>query len=124
MGEFNGGSVMTVTSPRQSSRWFSKPPASWPDVNEWLTSIAASVRNIMDGKINTVGSVTLTASVASTTITDSRIGPNSAVTLTATTANAAAALATTYVTAGEGSAVITHANAVSTDRTFKYVILG
>jgi hypothetical protein len=45
--------------------------------------------------------------------------------LSPTTANAAAALATTYVSAvTQGSFTLTHANNAQTDKTFGYVALG
>ena len=80
----------------------------------------------MDGKINSTGTVTLTASVATTTVTDFRIGADTVVLLSPTTANAAAALGTTYhssTTAGT-SFVLTHANNAQTDRDFRYTLLG
>jgi hypothetical protein len=71
--------------------------------------------------------VTLTANAASTTVTDERISYYSGFVFDPMTANAAAALATTYVTQANrrtGSCVITHANNAQTDRTFRMLVLG
>lgn len=87
--------------------------------------VAGVIRNLVDGKINATGSVTLTASSATTAVTDFRSGGDSVILLMPRTANAATALATTYVSArAKQSFTLTHANNAQTDRTFSYVILG
>lgn len=83
------------------------------------------VRNIVNevrrGKTNNGGEITLTASSATTTLNDPLISTNSRVSLTPLTANAAAALGTTYFgTPTPGSIVINHANNSQTDRIFAY----
>lgn len=91
----------------------------------WLTKIANVLNNVLSGKMNNTGTVTLTANAATTTLTDSRIGANSVVLLMPTTANAAAALATTYFdTFADGSCVINHTNDALADKTFSYTITG
>jgi hypothetical protein len=87
--------------------------------------IVNAINAILRGRSNATGSVTFTASVTSTTITDPRISADSVILLVPQTANAAGAVATTYqgVTAN-GSAVIQHANTGTTDRTFRYVVCG
>lgn len=85
------------------------------------------VGRLLDGKINTVSSVTLTASATTTTLTDPRITPDSHISFTPLTANAGAALAagTFYISSRtNGSAVLAHANNAQTDRTFSYAIFG
>ena len=73
------------------------------------------------GRLNNGGEVTLTANAATTTLADVLISTNSRVFLSPQTANAAAALATTYFgTPMPGSVVITHANNAQTDRIFAY----
>lgn len=90
-----------------------------------LGKFAAAINQLAQGRSNAVGTVTLTASVASTTVTPETCGAGSKVFLTPTTANAAAALATTYVSAvAPKSFTLTHANNAQTDRTFGYVCLG
>ena len=82
---------------------------------------------LLKGKVNTVGEVTLTASQATTVITDELVSPNSHISLEPTTSNAAAekAAGTMWVsTYGEGTYTITHANNAQTDRTFRVAITG
>lgn len=86
--------------------------------------IALLVNRLLVGQINSFGSVTLTQSASSTAITEPYIMDNSVILLMPTTANAAAALATTYITCATGVATITHANNAQTDKTFKFIALG
>lgn len=90
--------------------------SSWP---QWLGAIARTLNLVLNGKQNVTTTVTLTAGVTTTTLYDSRIGYFSVVLLMPTTANAAGALATTYIAPGDGNAVITHLNAATVDRTFR-----
>jgi hypothetical protein len=100
-------------------------PRTWANVADHVARLADAINNILKGKLNNTGAVTLTANAATTTLTDSRIGAESAIVLQATTANAAGAVATTYLDApGNGSVVINHANNSQTDRTFKYAVIG
>lgn len=102
-------------------------PLNWPNLEEWVRILAQAVRNILDGKINATGTVTLTASSATTTLSDRRIGPDSVILFMPTTANAAAEVGAggLYVSARtDESATITHANNAQTDRTFGYAVLG
>ena len=86
---------------------------------------AQAINELFQGRSNAVGSVTLTASATSTAVAAENCGDESQVFLFPKTANAAAALATTYVTAvGNGTFTITHANNSQTDRTFGYVAIG
>jgi hypothetical protein len=90
--------------------------------------VASTVNQLLDGKINAVSSVTLTANVSSTTVSDPRIGSTTLVFLTPETANAAAELATLYIAPADyvsgTSFKIHHANNAQTDRTFGYALLG
>ncbi len=87
--------------------------------------IAEVVNRTIDGKLNSTGSVTLTASATSTVVAEARSGPDSVVLFMPTTANAAAELATMFVSLrGKQTFTITHANNAQTDRTFKYVVIG
>ena len=121
---------MAVPSPRASARGYPIAPIDWANANprrleEWVRKVVDVLNCVMDGHINSLGDLTLTANTTTTTITDRRIGPNSYIDWMPTTSNAAAALATTYVSARtEGSATVTHANNSQTDRTFRYVVLG
>jgi hypothetical protein len=88
-------------------------------------AICVVLNNAMQGKLNNTGTFTITANVATTTLTDARIGSNSAVLLMATTANAAGALATTYFSSfANGSCTVNHANNAQVDRTFRYAVVG
>lgn len=88
----------------------------------------ANVVNLLvDGKINAGGEVTLSASSASTTVTDYRVGTESVIVFTPTTANAAAEQGggAMYLSArSKQSFTITHANNAQTDRTFIYIVIG
>lgn len=100
-------------------------PSKWYDVNDMLRRIVVAVNNILRGKTNNYGSVTLTANSATTTLNDIRIGIDSVVLLQPTTANSAAALTNVYIgTPGDQTVTINHANNAQTDRTFKYIVVG
>lgn len=97
-----------------------------PDEKD-LYKIVRAVRSLYEGRTNAVGAVTLTVNAASTTVSAINCGLGNRVFLMPMTANAAAALATTYIQAANvtgGQFVITHANNAQNDRTFGYVVLG
>jgi hypothetical protein len=99
-------------------------PAS---VREGWRIMYGVISGLLDGKINALGDITLAANVATTTLSDRRIGPSSCIYFMPTTANGAAEIgaATMYVSArAQYSATITHANNAQTDRTFRYSVLG
>ena len=79
------------------------------------------IRSAMTGKLNNTGSVTLTNSATTTTVSDSRIGEDTAVFLTPTTVDAGSE--NYHITVTDGQFVITHSNATTT-RTFDYALLG
>ncbi len=96
-----------------------------PDDAEHRRQIAEVANSLRDGKINATGEVTLTALSATTILADLRIGPFSTIVLSPKTANAAAAIGTTYFSSqGKQTATLTHANNAQTDRTFNYAVLG
>lgn len=89
--------------------------------------INTSINNMLDGRSDNYGTVTLTASATTTTVATSglKVSANSVILLSPKTANAAAALASTYVSAvGNGTFTLTHANNSQTDRTFGFVWIG
>jgi len=102
---------------------------SFPTVNQDEKDhrkVNAVVRNVVDGKTNNTASLTLTASVGTTVVTDFRAGAESYVCFMPLTANAAAELAagTMYVSSqGTNTFTITHQNAITTDRTFRYIVV-
>jgi hypothetical protein len=83
-----------------------------------------SLQQLAAGRSNAIGTVTLTVSATSTTVTDQNCASGSAIILTPQTANAAAALTGIYYSTANGSFVINHANNAQTDRTFTYAIQG
>lgn len=96
-------------------------------VSQLVQQASVIINGLLQGKSNNVGTVTCTAGAASTVVLDNRIGPNSAMPLDAETANAAAELGAGgcyWSSRGKGTATLTHANAVSVDRTFRYPIVG
>lgn len=102
-------------------------PLVHPDAAAHAEQIAIVVNRTLAGKVNCTGTVTLTANVASTAVTDQLAGPNSTIYLSATTANAAAEIGAggLYISAKtDGSFTITHANNAQSDRTFDYAVFG
>lgn len=98
------------------------PPAGAP-IREMVTAINQLVR----GRNNATGSVTLAANAATTTVTSPNINANAVPVLVPRTANAAAEMGagTLYVSdVSAGSFTITHANNAQTDREFSYLTLG
>lgn len=90
---------------------------------------AAAVKLAMQGRLNAVVEVTLTAGAASTVWSDPRLTSTAAVLFDPMTANAAAELAAgaLYVTSANRlnqQWTLTHANAGTTDRTFRALIIG
>lgn len=92
----------------------------------WLRTTTA-IRSLAEGRSLAVGTVTLTANVATTVVTFTNCSQNSKIFLSPTTANAAAEVGagTLYVSSvGNGTFTLTHANNAQTDRTFAFVALG
>jgi hypothetical protein len=88
-----------------------------------------AIRQLMEGRSNAVGTVTLAHDGVATTTTVSAqtCGPNSAVFLFPTTAHAAAVVASTYIKVTDVTPkqfIVTHATTSNTDVIFFYVCLG
>lgn len=86
-----------------------------------LWRVVQAIIQLTQGRSNSTGVVTLAAGVTVTVVSAVNCSKGSRVFLTPETANAAAALATTYIKATDilqGSFTITHANTGTTDRTF------
>lgn len=84
-----------------------------------------AIRQLIEGRSNAVGSVTLAANAASTVVTAPNCGAGSSVFLFPTSANAAAIVAATYVSSvAAGTFTVTHTNNGNTDKTFFWVCLG
>src|SRR5690348_3815071 len=87
------------------------------------------MRQLIEGRSNAVGTVTLTddGATTSTTVTAPTCGPNSVVFMFPMTSHAASALSGTYVDASDitpGQFVVTHAATSNSDVTFAWVCLG
>jgi hypothetical protein len=92
-----------------------------------LARIVFVIRQLCQGRSNAVGTFTLAASAATTTVTATNCGAGSSVLCFPTTANAAAEWknGTMYIgTVSNGSFVVTHANNAQTDRSFMYAAVG
>jgi len=118
---------MPVTSPRASAmiEGYRRVPLVHTNEEEHRREMALILNNLLDGKINAKGSVTLSASLTSTTLADFRIGAASVILFMPTTANAATAMTSLFVSSrGDQTATLTHNSDAATDRTFAYTILG
>lgn len=94
-------------------------------VNIHLWNLTDAINAIIDGRSNAVGSVTLTANTTTTVVEDNRFQSEMIPMLCPMTANAAAAVTTTYVSdRTKGSFTLTHANNAQLDREFGYVRFG
>jgi hypothetical protein len=89
-------------------------------------TINQAINQLQQGRDNASGIVTLAVSPATTTTVVSPVcSPTSGVQLTPMTADAAAALTATYVSAtSKGQFTIAHANSAQVDRTFFYRVHG
>lgn len=115
---------MAISSPRASTRDHPIAPVQWfGEDSEHIRKVAEVINNLIVGRTNATGTVTLTQSDTTTTLTDTRIGPNTVITFQPTTANAATATGNLYVSSiGKQTATLTHANTADADKTFKYVL--
>jgi len=101
---------------------------SWLRRNvEWSNLVVDTVNRLMDGRINSVGTITFTASATTTTLNDQRVANQSVLILTPLTANAATAYVAGWhvsTTTPGTSLVITHANSANNDQDFRYALIG
>lgn len=101
------------------------PPVSpeGPDINHWVTLISQAVGNALQGRINTMGAVTLDANGTTSTLTDANIDKTSKIYFTPTTQNAHDEGIPAVTTKAKGSATLTHTNTADVDKTYDYVVL-
>ncbi len=98
---------------------------SSPNEAQHRLVMATTINELLKGRANNAGTLTLADGTTTTTVLDNQFQSDMVPLLIPTTANAAAALATTYLTARDnGSFELTHDNDASTDRTFLYVRWG
>lgn len=101
-----------------------------PPAGDTPRAVATAVNQALKGKINAVGSVTLTPSATVTVVNEPLVGSSSIVLLMPQTAHAAADLAggALYIAPADyvsgASFKITHASNSQTDRSFGYAVLG
>ena len=110
-----------------SNPGFVPVPETMPDERMHRMMLARGINNLLRGKFNGTLDVTLTASAASTTINDARIGYYSAVVpAMAMTSSAATSVgAGIYVdTLKTGSCVVHHDNTADTDKTIRFILIG
>lgn len=100
-------------------------PLNLETIHRWIQAAYISINRMLLGKLNCTGDITLTASSLTTTLTDNRVTANSYIGFMPQTESAKNAQSTLYVSARtSGSATLTHALDITTDRTFTYVIIG
>ena len=87
--------------------------------------MADAINRALAGQLDCVDELTLAAGAASTVIDDPRAHAASVILLCPLTANAAGALASTYVSSrGTRTFTLAHANNAQTDRRFAYAVVG
>lgn len=89
----------------------------------FLKKIVLVVNNLMNGKSNNTGELTLSAGATSTVVSNNLVNENSVIVPVAQTTNAAIATGIRIV-AGDKQFTIYHNNTAATDRTFKYAVIG
>lgn len=84
-----------------------------------------AIRQLMEGRSNALVEASLDANATSTLITAPTCGTGSGPVAVPMTANAVAAMADMYVASvSNGSFLLMHASSSTTDRTFRFVIIG
>jgi len=92
-----------------------------------LQRTALAVKQLAQGRSNAVGTMTLTASAATTVVSAEYCATGSMIIYSPTTANASAEIGagTIYISSvGNKTFTVTHANNAQTDRTFQFIALG
>lgn len=100
-------------------------PTTGVDEKTHRLLIAETINQMLKGRSNNVGSLTLTPSTTTTTVTDNLFDSNMVPVLIPTSANAAGALSGLYLSArANGSFTLTHASTAAADKTFLYIRVG
>jgi len=88
-------------------------------------AIVSTINELADGRSNNVGALTLTPGATTTSVKFPTCSLSSTILLVPRTANAAAAVPTTYPqTILNGSFIIAHLNNAQTDRIFDFSCVG
>lgn len=91
----------------------------------WGRRVAQVVNNLLIGKLNNTGSVTLVNGGISTTVSDARCSGSSVINLMATSATGAIALDQWWIsTRTDGAFTITHISTSTANCTASYSLLG
>jgi len=92
-----------------------------------LGKYAFAIKQLAEGASNSSGTVTLTANVATTTVSAPTAAPGRRIMMFPATANAAAIVAATYVAAADvtkGQFIVHHTNNANSDKTFYWFCVG
>lgn len=90
-----------------------------------IWTIVQAIIQLVEGRHNASGRVTLTPGATTTVVRHPNCSKDCEPQYSARTANAAAALATMYISSVEqGQFTFTHANNAQVDRTFGYTVTG
>lgn len=95
--------------------------------NQDLTKINQAIEQIDQGRLNCSGTFTLAASATTTTVSAPTVANGTEIVFSPVTADAAAAMATTFIipaNVSAGSFIVSHASGASVDRTFNFVAIG
>ncbi len=99
-------------------------PLALADEAQHRRMIAEATNRLLEGKSSNTVVLTLAASATSTILVDSRISGMTCIALMPQTPDAAAALGSISIVCANGRAVLSHASATSTDRTFTAALIG
>lgn len=112
---------------------FEGVPSHMPEPLEWCRRIALVLNRTIQGKMNCVNTVTLTANASSTVINlaEGQLGSGTLILFDPLTSHAAAEIASGSMYIASADRVImnkritiTHANNSQTDREFRYALIG
>jgi hypothetical protein len=98
------------------------PPSEYQQ--QHAAALVRIVNNILLGKINATGTVTLNTGTTTTSFSHQLLSGTSKLFFTPTTANARSEGIPAVTVKAEGSATLTHANSANTDRIFDVLIIG
>ena len=113
---------MTI-SPRASKKGYPGLKQDNPDDEDFKRETTEVVNGILEGNINNRGTITLTDSSATSTLSDKRISGGSVIHFTPTNENARGEGSPAVTAQDDGTATLTHPNN-SNERTYQYTVFG